>query len=156
MVSTASKSSRIKSYEHSKLENHNWPWLKHRFFNGRYFNCDVGEKTQGWGRWRRGNLGKDAEWRLDWSHEVEHSGLLYAVPLSRDQTLSSCYYTARYSSVSNFWYDAQKFEVTTWKGFTRMPIQESRQYNKSSTYILVDLSTNFGSKFLLPYSFVII
>jgi hypothetical protein len=46
--------------------------------------------------------------------------------------------------------------VTTWKGFTRMPIQESRQYNKSSTYILVDLSTNFGSKFLLPYSFVII
>ena len=50
----------------------------------------------------------------------------------------------------------RNFEVITWKGFTRMPIQESRQYNESSTYILVDLSINFGSKFLVPYSFVII
>ncbi len=46
--------------------------------------------------------------------------------------------------LSDKWDDFPE-EVTTWKGFARMPIQKSRQYNKSSTYILVDLSTNFGS-----------
>ena len=57
--------------------------------------------------------------------------------------------------VSDKWDDFPE-EVTTWKGFARMPIQESRQYNKSSNYSRVDLFTNFESKFSLPYSFVII